>query len=488
MSVSDEAVTDTGEVSTTGGAAAAEAGRAPNRVLYTYCWADFARALLSGLITSYLMVVFIPQSTSSLPVLLPAAAATFAIVRGAGSVVDAVIDPIIASWSDRSEARAGRRVPFLRWSVVPWGVSTALIVLAPVDHTSWWNAAWVAFWMLVNLVASSFYSVPYYALQAELVTDTRRRVWFFTINTLFFVVGSAVVFLSPVIKAALMGAGLSELASWQVTFAGFAVLGLISAAIPAFRLDERRWVSYTPVHQPVWASFAATFRYRQFVILLAGYFVMWVAFSLFNATLLYYVTMLMGAPESFSTVVSGIAIIVGVAAYWPINRAARRWGKKPLLVAACIAYVAIYAAIFSYQWVLGFLTPEVFAILVGVLIGAPISVTNILPGAAFADLTQYDAILTGVDRAGMFYASRNLITSLGQSLVLFAVPWIIAWGSDSGRATVEGVQLTAGVAAVAIAAATLLYWRYDDRGVTHVIDEDNARGTERDDAHGGVAG
>ena len=459
---------------------------APTGVLVNFCLADFARALLAGVFTSYLMVVFIPTSTSSLPVLLPAAATTFAVVRGVGSVLDAVIDPWIAYLSDRLAGPSGRRIPFMRWAVVPWAVSTAVVVLTPTDQAGWGNVVWVSVWMLINLLASSFYLVPYYALQAELVTDTRRRVWFFTLNTLFFVIGSAVAFLGPVIKAAIASAGASELDAWRLTFVLFASIGLVFAAVPAFTVRERRWVTYEPAYIPLLQSFRATLRYPNFVILLGAYLVMWVAFTLFNATLLYYVTMLIGAPETFATVVSGLAIIVGVLSYWPINVLARRVGKKPLMVGACIAYVVIYTAIFQYEWVQQLLPATTFAILIGVLIGFPISVTNILPSAAFADLTQYDTIQTGVNRAGMFYASRNFISSLATSLVLFVTPMIIASGSTTGQATVGGVRATAGVAAVAIAIACLLYWRYDDREVTRTIDAFNAANAAQ--AQAGAAG
>lgn len=449
--------------------------QAPNRVLVGFCVGDLARAFLSGLVTSYLMVVFIPQSTSSLPVLLPAAAVTFMVVRGITSVIDAFLNPLIAYWSDSSKNPSGRRTPYLRWFALPWALSTALLVIVPVPTQSWVNGIWVGALLLVNGVASVLYMVPYSALQAELVTDPRRRVWFFTINTLFYVVGSAVVFTTPVVKALLMSAGLSELTAWQVAFGIFSVVGGVCALIGAVSVDERRWVDFAPSYVPLWESFRATLRYRNFVVLLGAYLVMWVAFSLFNATLLYYVTMLIGAQESFSTVVSALAIVVGIASYWPINKLARKVGKKPLMVGACASYVVIYAAIFQYEWVLQVLSPTAFAILIGLLIGFPISVTNILPSAAFADLTQYDTIKTGLNRAGMFYASRNFITSLGQTVVLFVNPLLIAWGSDSGYATVFGVRLTAGVAAVAIAVSTLLYWRYDDREVMAVIEADRAR-------------
>ena len=71
--------------------------RAPTRVLVRFGLGDFAQAVLTGLITSYVIVVFIPQADSSLPILLPAAALTFALVRGIGSGLDAFLNPVVAS-------------------------------------------------------------------------------------------------------------------------------------------------------------------------------------------------------------------------------------------------------------------------------------------------------------------------------------------------------------------------------------------------------
>ena len=451
------------------GAPSREGEAAPNGVLLRFCMGDLARAILTGLITSYLMVVFVPQSTASLPILLPTAALTFAIVRGVGSVIDAVIDPLIAHLSDRSTSASGRRVPFLRWSVLPWALTTALVVVVPVSESSPWNTMWVAVVLTLNMVAQSCYSVPYFALQAEIVEDPARRVWFFTMNTLLFVIGSAVVFLAPVVKGGIVAAGVDELAAWQLTFVSFSTIGFAFALVPAFGIRERRWVDFKPSRVPLLASFRATLRYRAFVVLLGAYLVMWIAFSLFNAALLYYVTMLLGAPESFGTVVAILTIVVGVASYWPINALARRIGKKPLMVGACVVYVVIYTAIFFSDALLAFIPGTVFAVLIGVVIGFPISVTNILPAAAFADLTQLDTVRTGVNRAGMFYASRNFIQSLSQSAVLFVTPAIIALGSHDGSATVEGVRLTAGIAACVIAVSVVLYAAYDERGVNAEI-------------------
>ena len=44
------------------------------RSMFLFCLGDFSRAIFNGLTATYLMYIFIPQSTSSLPLLLPYAA------------------------------------------------------------------------------------------------------------------------------------------------------------------------------------------------------------------------------------------------------------------------------------------------------------------------------------------------------------------------------------------------------------------------------
>ena len=65
--------------------------------MFLFCLDDFSRAIFHGLTATYLMYIFIPQSTSSLPLLLPYGALTFAAIRGVGVIFDALIDPFIAS-------------------------------------------------------------------------------------------------------------------------------------------------------------------------------------------------------------------------------------------------------------------------------------------------------------------------------------------------------------------------------------------------------
>jgi GPH family glycoside/pentoside/hexuronide:cation symporter len=420
------------------------------------------------------MYIFLPQANSALPLLLPYGALSFAIVRFIGVIFDAVIDPLIASKSDNSKHPLGARIPFMRYSAIPMGLFAVLMIYVPIGHESWINVAWLFVNLLLFNLFSSLFLVPFYGLMAELVTDTKRRVYFFTINTLLFVIGSAVIYVTPIIKNALVSAGYPELTAWRSAFLVFGVLGAASAFVSSFSIKESDYVKRTPSYVPLWESLKATFRYKDFTILVVGYMFMWIAFSFFNSSLMYYVTMLLGLKDNFAVVVMAIAIVVGISTYPLVNSLAKKIGKKPLLIGACISYIVIYTGIFFYQFFVGMVGNAVTGILIGALIGFPISITNIIPLAAFADLAQYDTIKTGRYQSGMFVGSRNLLQQLAQAIALLIVPLTITGSVLEGNANIAGVRMTTLIAAGTIAVAFAFYLFYNDKKITKTIDDYNA--------------
>ena len=93
-----------------------------NKKIFALCLGDLSRGLIGGIITSYLLTFFIPtNSNTTLPQFFLNAALTLAVIRGIGTVIDAITDPWVASLSDNCKSPLGRRVVFMRWaSSEPW--------------------------------------------------------------------------------------------------------------------------------------------------------------------------------------------------------------------------------------------------------------------------------------------------------------------------------------------------------------------------------
>ena len=78
-----------------------------NGKIFALCLGDFARGLINGIITTYLLTFFIPtNSNTTLPQFFMKAALTMAIIRGIGTVIDAVTDPWVARIEGASTRKA----------------------------------------------------------------------------------------------------------------------------------------------------------------------------------------------------------------------------------------------------------------------------------------------------------------------------------------------------------------------------------------------
>lgn len=439
------------------------------------CAGDVSRGLINGIITTYLLTFFIPtNANTTLPQFFTSAALVMAIIRGIGTVVDAITDPWVANLSDNCKSKLGRRIPFMRWSAIPYGLCCLLIFFPPVQGSSIVNAIWVGAMLILYYLFSTLYNIPYTALQAEIVAEPKKRVFLYTMVSFFYVLSSALVFCSSMVKGMLIDAGIPEIWAFRIPFIVCCVVGAITALIPAFAIREQDYVTPKPYHQSVGQALKATFSYPNFMIITIGYLVMWIAFTFFNTAEVYYITNLLALSDAWVTYVTVISIGVGVATYPLVNIFARKAGKKPLLLGACITYVILYCSIYNYKLVISLLGAPAFAILIGLIIAFPIAITNIIPSSMFADLAQYDAIISGENRAGMFLAARNFANKLCQAIVAVACSLLLGKGAQgTGTATSEGVQATALVAMIFVAVSIVIYWFYDDKEITETIRKHN---------------
>ena len=443
--------------------------------IFALCMGNFARGMINGIVTTYLLTFFIPtNANTTLPRFFLNAAVVMAVIRGIGTIVDAITDPWVANLTDNCKHKLGRRIPFMRWSAIPYGMCCLMIFFPPVNGTSYVNALWVGVLLVLYYLFSTLYNIPYSALQAEIVTEPKRRVFLYTIDSLLYVISNALVFCTSMTKGMLMGAGIPEIWALRIPFIACCTLGAVAAMIPALTIREQDYIAPKTYSQPLGEALKAIFSYKNFTIITIGYLVMWVAFTFFNTAQVYYITNLLGLGDLWVTIVTVISIGVGVCTYPLVNILARKVGKKPLLLGACVTYVCLYGAIYSYETVLSLIGGPAFAIVIGLVIAMPIAITNIIPASMFADLAQYDTIKTGKNRAGMFLAARNFANKLCQSIVVIACALLLGKGADgTGAATSEGIQATALVACIFVACALGIYFFYNDKEIAAAIKTQN---------------
>lgn len=386
------------------------------------------------------------------------------LVNAGGRVFDAITDPLIAGASDRSRSRLGKRRVFMAIGAAPFAILSVLVFVPPTSGESVANAVWLAVLVPLFYLFMTIYVVPYTALISEFGHDSNERLGISTALSITWALGFAIGNQVYAVRDALR-ATLGPVVSFQVTLAVFGGVSLILMLLPVLFIDERRYSENRVSKEGSFAALASAFRNRDFRVFTFSDFMYWLALTFIQTGISYYVTLLIGLPESFASLLMTVLFLLSFAFYVPINLIAKRTGKKRLL---SIAFVVMSIG-FVVVFLLGRLPLPggVQGYMLVVLMAFPLAVFGILPNAIIADVAEADGIETGNYKAGVFFGARNLMMKLGISVANLVFPSFLLLGRTTANPL--GVRLTAVAAFVFCIAGLGLFLLYNERRVRGVL-------------------
>ncbi len=391
--------------------------------IWCYATGQFGWAMLSGMISNWLVYFYQPSEEmvgqghrlfiAQGLVILGIATAVGAITA-ASRIFDAVTDPLVAGLSDRLKHRDGRRIPFLKWSAIPLALSTVAVFISPVDSVSSINAIFLLAALLCHYFAITCYCTPFNALIPELGHTDRQRLDISTAISLTFILGTATAYAAPVIWGALEKAGIERIPAMRLTFAMLSLIASVCLLVPVFTIREKDYVTETKSDPSSISSLVATYRNRDFRLFVFSDIAYWIAITMFQTGLSFFVTALLGLNESMTTVFFVFMTALSLLFYIPINRIAYRIGKKKPI---CIGF-ALFLCAYLFTSVLGRLGIPKMAqgFILSFIASGAMAIFGILPQAVVADIARADSRRTGINREGMFFASRTFAFKLGQSV------------------------------------------------------------------------
>ena len=368
------------------------------------------------------------------------------IILTAGRVIEAVDDPIIGWWSDRTRSRWGRRIPFVLFGTPFYALFFALLWLTPGGDSSYVNAIYLFVVLELFFLATTLTGGPYEALLPEIAPGHRDRMSVVAWQFYFGIAG------------AVAGLVLSGLIKDQV---GFFAMGAIFATLA---LGSRYtglagvW-KHAPRETPaadivLRDAFTATLRNRQFLYFLPTFVFYQLSVSMVTSWLPFFVTEVLereneGTITSVLTAVALLAMVLSAFALWKLgDRKGKRW-----VYSACLLGTAVYMPFLAFAGFLPLAPKLAQGVAFAFLAGIPMAGVNLLPRAITADITDYDHIRTGMRREGMFYATQNLFEKIGSSFSPLALAIVLRLGDTTANPL--GLRL---VGPVAGAIAFLGYW------------------------------
>lgn len=426
--------------------------------IWQFAAGQFGWAMLSGIISNWLVYFYQPDEAAisqGQTVFIPQGLAILGIITviggitALGRVFDAFTDPMIASLSDRCTSKNGRRIPFLKWASLPLALATVLVFWSPVNEKSWINAVFLLVMVLAYYLFITAYCTPYNALISELGHTQQERLNISTAISFTFIAGTAVAYLAPAIWGIFVSA-LGRVGAIRLTFTVMAAIAWLCMLVPVFCIREKEYVNTVPVQESAFHSLAATFRNGEFRKFVGSDIFYWIALTMFQTGLPFFVTSLLKLPETMTTLYFVGMTALSVLFYLPVNKLTPKFGKKRMLLFAFV----MFSTAFFYTGFMGkipFLSAAAQGFVLMVFAALPMAIFGILPQAMVADIAESDSVTTGSNREGMFFAARTFAFKLGQSLsmLIFTAVSTIGTGTGTGyRVAAFGAALFCGIGAV----------------------------------------
>ncbi len=452
-----------------------------NKLLWIFAIGQFGWSLLSGIVTNWMVYYYtgVPDAQNPNTGIFAGGITQdkvflgltlFGLVLAVGRIFDAVTDPLIAGWSDRSNYRGGRRIPFMRAIAVPFALVTIGLFVVPQTASVATNNVLVFAMLMAFYLFMTIFCTPYNALIAELGDTQEHRINVSTYISFTFIVGQSISFMLPNLAGMLEGA-VGQANSIRYAVAIMASLACIAMLIPPFYIKERDYIDSKPSQTKAFSSLLKTFKNGQFRRFVYSDVIYFFALTLFQTGLAFYETKLMGLEDKWTFPLTATMTAISVMLYPVVNKLAPKVGKKKLIVIGFFAYAAVFliTSLCGEGLFWGFL--------VAVCASVPMAILGILPQACVADVAELSRLETGEDRSGMFFAARTFAFKMGQAIAM------VVFTSLTVASVVDGVEVvyasqyrtTAVVATVTCLIGACLFLLYNEKMILSKIEELKAK-------------
>ncbi len=380
------------------------------------------------------------------------------LVNFGGRFFDAISDPIIANLSDKSTNKFGKRKLFLAMGVLPFALLSVLVFMPISPDNTMLNTAWMMGSIVLFYLFFSLYVVPYNALIGELGHHPDDRMLISTLISVTWAIGFVLGGMIYAMQGHFETTGMTSHKAFQSSQMILSGIAFVCMLFPILFLNENRYCKQTTSSVNFAQSLKIVWSNRNFKYFVFSDLTYWVAITIIQTGMIYYVTILLGMDKEQASFFGVAAFLLSFAMYIPINLAVRRWGKKPVVTVGFI----LFAMTFLVSFFLGRIPlPDMaqFGLLI-IFAALPMGIFGIIPNAIIADIINREAEEKGESQAGMFFAFRTFMMKLGASFALLIFPSFLLLGRSAENDF--GIRATA-VAALAFCLLGLfLFQKYEE--------------------------
>ncbi len=337
-------------------------------------------------------------------------------------VFDAITDPLVATLSDNSRSRWGRRHPLMLLASIPLGAALYAVYVPPAGLSGNALFAWLLIFTILTRGLMTLYFVPWAAIAAELSDDYHERT---SVMAYRYAVGWMVGVGLPLYVYTFVMPGTAEYPVGQLNPAGYPKMALIVGCLMSFgalatTLLTWREIPYLRQHAGETAPFGLTqtfrelshaLRNRQFALI----FVIVLISSAIGGTTanigIYMTTYFWGFTTEDLRWFT-LSAVGAIFAFPMVASVQRRWDKKHILLACSVVSLVEGITVVNLRF-LDVLPENGDPMLLAILVGAGVFavtiavIQGIIGSSIIADLLDDHELRTGYRQEAMFNAALS---------------------------------------------------------------------------------
>lgn len=392
------------------------AAEIPRRNRIIYASASFGGNLLSRTGALWLVYFYAPPEDADLPTIIPRF--TLAAILLLIGIEDAIDDPLIGYWSDRTRTRWGRRIPFVLLST-PFYVLFFFLLFTPpgADYSTLVNVLYITAIVAIQRLMGTLSGGPLEALLPEIAQSSAARVSIVAWQVLLGSLGA--------MFALVVTGFIRDALGFQIMAGIVAVIALVSRYVGLWGAWPYAKANVQPVQLGIIDSLRQAFRNDQFLYFLPTFVFFNLAVHLLLSALPFFAkSVIIGHKGelslqlfglSFDLEEGGVSGILAAAAIFAVilvlpivYRLALRRGKAWVYSASMLFGSLTFPLLFVLGLIPG-VHPLVQSLPLLALAGVAVTGVFAFPNAIMADIIDYDALRTGARREALYYGAQNTI-------------------------------------------------------------------------------
>jgi len=318
-----------------------------------------------------------------------------------GRIIDAVLNPVVGYWSDRSHDPRGRRIPFMARSAFPMAVAFIALWSPPTHTASVFNGVYAALVIGLFYFCYTLYYCPHEALLPEITGHGGERVSLSVLAAIFSVVATAFVGVASGVLVERFG---FRATGW--------ILGLLALPFlygPVLAIREKPRGQAEDIDFTFREAVAATIRNRPFMLFEISTVFTLLAQNVMVGAMPYIITVVVGGTESQMGLLMGGSLAVALASFPLSMKLAAKYGKARVYRASLFAGGLILTSLFFIGRLDIPFTPLRQTMFIVALSGLAFAPSMSLPRAILADTIDYEYELTGKRRSAMYIGIQGVL-------------------------------------------------------------------------------